>query len=209
MQTKFDLIIYGATGFTGQLAAQYMMRRGIADHLRIAIAGRNLQKLEALQKSCEIKPAILIADSTQVTSIVQMVQQTKVILSLAGPFALYGEPVIAACAKFGVDYLDITGETPFIRSMIKRYQKQALETGARLIPFSGFDSIPADLSVYLGLAAARDRNIELDEMCFYYQIKGGFNGGTLASALNMAEHPSKQLSNPAIIWSNYFDYSPK
>lgn len=195
MATEFDLILYGATGFTGRLAAQYLLRPGIGDQLRIAIAGRNEQKLVAVQLACQIKPAIVIADSTQPSSIEAMVQKTNVVLSLAGPFALYGEVVVAACAKWGRDYLDITGETPFIRTMLERYQQQALTTGARLIPFSGFDSIPADLATYLGLAAVRSKGLQLDEMYFYYQIKGGFNGGTLATALNMAEQPSRQLLN--------------
>lgn len=196
MPTEFDLVIFGATGFTGRLAAQYMMRPGIGDRLRVAIAGRSLQKLEEVQALCKIKPAILLADSNQLTTIEKMVQQTKVVLSFAGPFALYGEPVIASCVKFGKDYLDITGETPFIRSMIDKYQQQALETGARLIPFSGFDSIPADLAVYLALTTANKRNLHLDELCFYYQIRGGLNGGTLVTALNMAEHNSGELFNP-------------
>ncbi|MBA3661885.1 MAG: saccharopine dehydrogenase NADP-binding domain-containing protein [Gammaproteobacteria bacterium] len=196
MQSEFDLVIYGATGFTGKLAAQYMMRPGIGDHLRVAIAGRNMQKLKEVQAECIIKPTILIADSTEPTSIDNIVQQTNVVLSFAGPFAIYGEPVIASCIKFGKDYLDITGETPFIHAMIKKYQQQALETGARLIPFSGFDSIPADLSVYLGLTSANNRKIHLDSMSLYYQIRGGFNGGTLASALNMAEQARGELFSP-------------
>lgn len=187
MQTEFDLVIYGATGFTGNLATRYIMRSGVCENVRVAIAGRNQEKLAALQNACDIKPAIIIADSSQPSTIDAMVQKTKVVLSFAGPFALYGEPVIAACAKYGKDYLDITGETPFIRDMIERYQQQAVSTGARLIPFSGFDSIPADLSVFLALQAAQDRGLKLDEMCLYYQMKGGFNGGTLASTLNIAE----------------------
>lgn len=193
MQKEFDLIIYGATGFTGRLAAQYLLRKNIGSHLRIAIAGRDLQKLKEVQQSCEIKPALIVADSTHPASINEIVQKTHVILSLAGPFALYGEPVIAACAKFGVHYLDITGETPFIRNMIKRYQSEAQNTGARLIPFSGFDSVPADLCVYLALDAAQRQHVNLDQLSFYYRIKGGFNGGTLATALNMAEHHANEL----------------
>ncbi len=197
MQTEFDLVVYGATGFTGRLAAQYLCRSSLSGQLKVAIAGRNRQKLEEVAQSCEIKPSLVIADSTQSASIEEMVQKAKVVLSFAGPFALHGEPVVAACAKYGRDYLDITGETPFIRSMIDRYQTQAEETGARLIPFSGFDSIPADLSVYLGLAAARSRGLQLDDLSLYYQIKGGLNGGTLASALNIAEHSSgRDLFDP-------------
>lgn len=193
MQKQFDLIIYGATGFTGRLATQYMLSEGRSDNLRIAIAGRDLKKLEALQQSFVVKPTIIIADSSNLAAIEAMVQQTKVVLNFAGPFSLYGESVIAACAKWGVDYLDITGETPFIHAMIKRYQNQAIESGARLIPFSGFDSIPADLTLYLALNAANDRGIPLDDLCFYYQLKGGFNGGTLATAFHLAEFADKSL----------------
>ena len=193
MQKEFDLVIYGATGFTGRLAAQYMMTAGKCDTLRIAIAGRDTNKLLAVQQACEIKPTILIADSSQPDTIETMVQKTRVVLSFAGPYSLYGEPVIAACAKWGVDYLDITGETPFIHTMIQRYQEQAVATGARLIPFSGFDSIPADLTVYLALQAARNHSLQIDNICLYYQIKGGFNGGTLASALYISEYVDKKI----------------
>ena len=197
MHKKFDLIIYGATGFTGRLATQYLMRKGLGDTLRVAIAGRHSEKLKNLQESCEVKPEIIIADSNQNSSIAAMVEQTKVIVNFAGPFALYGEPVIAACAKYGVDYLDITGETLFISDMIKRYQQQAVKTGARLIPFSGFDSIPADLLVHQALNVAQQHGWTLDKMHHYYQIKGGFNGGTLATALNSAKQTQvRGLRNP-------------
>jgi short subunit dehydrogenase-like uncharacterized protein len=200
MQTAFDLVIYGATGFTGRLASQYLTRAGGAEGLRVAIAGRSQAKLEAVQKSCDRKPEILVADSTRPESIDAMVQKTKAVLTFAGPFAIHGEPVVAACAKWGRDYLDITGETPFIRNMIERYQAEAEKTGARLIPFSGFDSIPADLTVYQALAAARSRGFLIDELSFYYQIRGGLNGGTLASALNIAEHSSgRELFDPNIL----------
>lgn len=197
MQKEFDLVIYGATGFTGRLAAQYMMREGRGDRLRVAIAGRDAKKLEQVQQACIIKPVILIADSSQPDTIDDMVRRTKVVLSFAGPFSLYGEPVIAACAKLGVDYLDITGETPFIHDMIQKYQAQAVATGARLIPFSGFDSVPADLMVFIAENAARKHHVRFDKLYLYYQIRGGFNGGTLASALHMAELADKQvLRNP-------------
>lgn len=212
MQNKFDLVIYGATGFTGRLAVQYMMRSGIGDHIKVAIAGRDANKLNALKESCDIKPVIIIADSTHPETIEAMVKHAKVVLSFAGPFALYGEPVIAACAKWGVDYLDITGETSFISSMIDKYQQQALETGARLIPFSGFDSIPADITVFQALTAANHHGLLLDKMCLYYQIKGGFNGGTLATALYMSENSNRKNSMvPNSFWpktSSSFSLKP-
>ena len=198
---EFDLVIYGATGFTGTLSTKRLTKKGQNENLRIAIAGRNQQKLEQLQASCEVKPGIINADSADIKAIEAMVQRTKVVLNFAGPFALYAEPVIAACAKYGKDYLDITGETPFIRSMIEKYQQQALSTGSRLIPFSGFDSVPADLGVYRALAIAKDKDIMIDDMCHYYLLKGGLNGGTLASALNAAES-KQELGAQSLIPSN-------
>lgn len=197
MERKFDLVIYGATGFTGRLAVRYMMSTGRGDNLRVAIARRDSKKLALLQQDCEIKPEIIIADSSQPESIDEMVRQTKVVLSFAGPFSLYGEPIIAACAKWGVDYLDITGETPFIHDMIQRYQTQAVSSGARLIPFSGFDSVPADLMCFIAVNAARNQNVKLDHLTLYYQIRGGFNGGTLATALHMAEYADKRVMRNA------------
>lgn len=197
MQKKFDIVIYGATGFTGRLAVQNMTSTANCNNLRVAIAGRDAKKLEALQQACVIKPAIIFADSSIPESIDEMVRRTKVVLSFAGPFSLYGEPVIAACAKWGVDYLDITGETPFIHDMIQRYQAQAVASGARLIPFSGFDSVPADLMCYIAVNAARNQNVKLDHLTLYYQIRGGFNGGTLATALHMAEYADKRVMRNA------------
>ncbi len=197
MSKEFDLIIYGATGFTGKLATLYLMNSESAENLSVAIAGRSESKLKLLQESCKIKPATIVADSANQASIDSMVQKTKVLLSFAGPFALYGEPIIAACAKYGVDYLDITGETLFIRKMIEKYQEQAQGTGARLIPFSGFDSVPADLTVYLALKIAKAQGFNIDSMSFYYKLKGGLNGGTLATALYQPDYKnSGSLFNP-------------
>lgn len=133
-----------------------------------------------------------------------MIQSTKAVLNFAGPFAHYAESVISACAKWGTHYLDITGETDFIRTMMDKYQKQAKESGARLIPFCGFDSVPADLTTFLALQAASENNIKLDELCLYYQTKGGpINGGSLATALNMAETNAwSDMSNSNILISD-------
>ncbi|MCX6129499.1 MAG: saccharopine dehydrogenase NADP-binding domain-containing protein [Proteobacteria bacterium] len=197
MKTEFDLIVFGATAFTGRLAAQYLLSPSDRAPLRIALAGRNLKKLEDLALQCQVKPQIIYADSSDQASIDTMVARTRCVLSFAGPFSLYGEPLIAACARLGRDYLDITGETPFIRQMIERYQNLAESTGARLIPFSGFDSVPADLCMHLARSASQSRGISLDDFSFYYQLQGGFNGGTLASALHMAESAEgRQLFNP-------------
>src|SRR3990167_6170350 len=159
MQNRYDLVIYGATGFAGSVATKHLMESSNLNGMRVAIAGRNKQKLEDLQKLCKFKPDIIIADSNDPASVESMAQSTKVVLNFAGPFAKYAEPVIAACAKLGTHYLDITGETAFIRTMMDRYQEQAKASGARLIPFCGFDSIPADLTTFLALEAASANNV--------------------------------------------------
>lgn len=197
MQNRYDLVIYGATGFAGSVATKHLMES--PNEMRVAIAGRNRQKLEDLQQLCKIKPDIIIADSNDTASVESMVQSTKVVLNFAGPFAKYAEPVIAACAKSGTHYLDITGETAFTRTMIDRYQEQAQKSGARLVPFCGFDSVPADLTTYLALKTASEQKFMLDELRLCYQIKGGLNGGSLATALNMAENNTFMLPDSNIL----------
>jgi len=190
MPKNYDLIIYGATGFTGSVATQHLMKSSHFGGMRIAISGRNIDKLKALQQSCEKMPDMVIADSSDPASVDAMVRSTNVLLNFAGPFAWYAEPVISACAEHGTHYLDITGETAFIRDMMDKYQEQAKKSGARLIPFCGFDSVPADLTTFLALETARKNHLHLDELHLYYQIKGGFNGGSLATLFNMAETDS-------------------
>ena len=120
-----DIIVFGATGFTGRLAA---LKLATQPGIKLAIAGRSRAKLEALADQCLHRPAIVEADASDKDSILAMVRQGRVIANFAGPFALYGESVIAACSELGRDYCDITGETPFIREMIDRYEAKAEET---------------------------------------------------------------------------------
>ena len=200
MKNRFDLVIYGATGFTGSIATKRLMESSHLNGMRVAIAGRDKQKLEVLQTLCKIKPDIIIADSTNPASVEEMVQSTKVVLNFAGPFAKYAEPVIRACAKWGKHYLDITGETAFIRTMIDRYQSQAKASGACLIPFCGFDSVPADITTFLAFEMASENQIKLDQLSLYYLMKGGYNGGTLETALYIAENQSMaDISNANIL----------
>jgi short subunit dehydrogenase-like uncharacterized protein len=179
-----DLILFGATGFTGRQAAQYLAQQ---KNLNWALAGRNKSRLEELHRSLNLsdKVGIIEADSLDQEAVRKMVNQTKVVATTAGPYAKYGEYIVSECAAQGVHYLDITGETAFIRRMMDRYGKKAKETGAIMIPFSGFDSVPADLGVYyihreLGSGTIKDCE-------GYYSVSGSFNGGTLLSALNMME----------------------
>lgn len=200
MPKQFDLVIYGATGFTGQLATQYLGKKAQELGLSLAIAGRDSQKLEALNQQLQQKHSILVADAKQPESIRQLVEQAKVIVSYAGPFSHHGETLIREVARQGRIYLDITGETPFVREMIDRYQELAIQSGARLIPLSGFDSIPGDLMSFEILQAASRRGLSLDFIRHFYQFRAGLNGGTFASMLALAEQgKSKLIFNPFLL----------
>lgn len=191
----YDVVLYGASGFTGRQTAQYFAQQVPPGRLRWAIAGRNREKLEAVKAGLGgvANPDVLVADSRDQSAIDQLVAQTRVLLNTAGPFALYGTGIVDACVRCKTHYVDITGETPWVKQLIDNYHDQAAADGTRIIPCCGFDSVPADLGTYL---VARYLQQELGIPCqavkAYYQIQGGFNGGTLASGLNLLE--SGQLS---------------
>ncbi len=174
-QREFDVILYGATGFTGQQTVRYFARYAPIG-VRWAIAGRSQKRLEAL--GAEV-PA-LVADATDSRAAMELASRTRVLLTTAGPFELYGDRLVEACVRTRTDYVDITGEVAWVRSLIDRFHAEAERNGTRIVPFCGFDSVPADLGVSLlvkqlgsGIAVAKS----------YFQVKGGRpNGGTIASA---------------------------
>ena len=191
MTPQFDLILWGATGFTGQVLAAYLARRYGAT-LRWALAGRNSAKLAEVRSSLvEIDPAladlpILLGDSHDRAALDAIVQQTRVVISAVGPYALYGTPLVAACVEHGVDYCDITGEVPWIRQNIAAFEAQAQATGARIVHCCGFDSIPSDLGALLLQETALE---QYGRPCDAIQLyvagsRGGLGGGTVATLLN-------------------------
>jgi short subunit dehydrogenase-like uncharacterized protein len=197
----YDVVLYGATGFVGQQTAQYFARSSQAGQLRWAIAGRNRHKLESVKAMLGAEVDVLVADSQDQRAIDAIVAQTRVILSTAGPFALYGTPLVDACVRFKTHYVDITGETPWVRELCDRYHEQAALDGTRIIPCCGFDSVPSDLGAYL---MVRYMQQELGESCqsikAYFQMVGGFNGGTLASGLNLYDSgQAAQVNNPFLL----------
>lgn len=146
---NYDLILIGATGFTGKRAARYL-KENIPSSLSWGIAARNSEKLSAIAEELVVPSEhCFIVDTTIREQVEAVVKQAKVILTTVGPFSLYGEEVIAACAKFGTHYLDITGEVGFIKEMEAKYGELAKQSGAMIIPFSGFDSVPADIATYI------------------------------------------------------------
>src|SRR5208282_287829 len=126
-----------------------------------------------------------------------LVSRTRVLLNTAGPFALYGTGFVDACVRFGTHYVDITGETHWVRTLIDRYHEKAAAEGTRIVPFCGFDSIPSDLGAML---IAQALGPDTSEVKAFYQMKGGFNGGTLATALNTFESGAdKAVGDPFLL----------
>jgi short subunit dehydrogenase-like uncharacterized protein len=198
----YDVVIYGATGFTGRQAARYLANRAPdARSLRWAIAGRNREKLERLHRSLPSDVGLIVADAKDTTAIEALVASTRVVLTTAGPYAAFGEPLMRACAMRGVDYVDITGETAHVRRMIDRYHDTARHSGARIVPFCGFDSIPSDLGVLLLVEHFRGRGVGTREVKGFFRAIGGLNGGTAASMIEMLRHPDdvRAMEDPLLL----------
>lgn len=205
LERSYDVVLYGASGFVGKQTVQYFARHADPGRVRWAIAGRNRQKLEAVRDRVGVAVDVLVADSLDQTAIDAIVARTRVLLTTAGPFALYGNALVDACVRFKTHYVDITGETPWIKTLIDRYHCQAAVDGTRIIPCCGFDSVPSDLGTYLVVHhLQRELGVPCQQVKAYFQAYGGFNGGTLASAFNLydsqglAEYNNPFLLNPSI-----------
>ncbi len=196
----FDVVLYGATGFTGRQCTQYFAQHAPAE-LRWAVAGRDRAKLERLAAGV---PAFTASASDR-ASIDAFVGRTRIVLSTAGPFQLYSDAVVDACVRLRAHYVDITGETVWVRSLIERYHERAEAEGTRIIPFCGFDSAPADL----GAAWIADEIGDPVEIKSYYTFKGGRpNGGTVASAFQIAASESPHRADDPFLLSPNAHRSP-
>lgn len=207
MAKKFDLVLYGATGFVGQQAIVYLVKHA-SPSTRWAFAGRSLGKLEAARSAAANQhPAakdipILVADAQDDAALAKLAASSRVVLSCAGPYALYGSKMVAACVSHQTHYCDITGETPWIREMIDKHHAKAQADGTRIVPGCGFDSVPSDLGAYLLMREMKARHGEdCAEIKAAFSLGGGgLNGGTLASVMNMIEAgQSKALNDPFLL----------
>ena len=189
---EFDIVIYGASGFVGKLTAEYLasVSHRSGGKARIALAGRSVGKLEAvrarLAESARDWP-ILTVDADRPSTLDEMAARTQVVITTVGPYSRYGLPLVAACAKAGTDYADLTGEAMFVRQSIDDYHKQAVDTGARIVHACGFDSVPSDMSVYeLFRRARQDGAGELCDTNYVLRsFSGGVSGGTIASMIEV------------------------
>ncbi|MDX2228267.1 MAG: saccharopine dehydrogenase NADP-binding domain-containing protein [Leptolyngbyaceae cyanobacterium bins.349] len=200
-ERPYDVVLYGASGFVGQQTVQYLAHRTQPGQVRWAIAGRNRQKLAAVRDQVGVAVDVLVADSQDQAAVDAIAAQTRVLLSTAGPFALYGTPLVDACVRHKTHYVDITGETPWVKTLIDHYHTQAAIDGTRIIPCCGFDSIPSDLGTYLVVRHLQQAfEVSCQRVNAYFQAAGGFNGGTLASALNLYDSgATAQFADPFLL----------
>ena len=202
---QYDVVLYGASGFVGRQTVAYFAAHPEvrSKRLRWALAGRTATKLEATRQAIPgaKKAGIVVAEAHDIQAMDALAASTRVVLSTAGPFALYGSELVAACVRHGTHYVDITGETPWVRGLIDQHHALAQQTGARIIPFCGFDSVPSDLSAWLAREAMQ---AQFGEACAHvkvaFSLRGGFNGGTLASLFNMLNNgQSAQMADPFLL----------
>ena len=204
MSKEFDIIIWGATGFTGRLVAEYIFKNYSSEKLNWAIAGRDKKKLiNVRDKIADENIPIIIADSFDEVSLTKMTQRTKVICSTVGPYSKYGSLLVKSCIKTNTHYCDLAGEAQWIRKIVDTYHQEAKNKKIRIVNSCGFDSIPSDIGVYFIYKNLPDVNIKLDKISMRVSgFKGSLSGGTYASMNNIITEASKDrligkiLTNP-------------
>ncbi len=189
---EFDIVVYGATGFVGKLTAQYLASAAgrAGGKARIALAGRSPAKLETVRAGlggAATDWPILTVDADRQSTLDDMTERARVVVTTVGPYSKYGLPLVAACAKAGTDYADLTGEAMFVRQSIDDFHKQAVDTHARIVHACGFDSVPSDMTVYeLFRRAQADGTGELGRTDYVLRdFAGGVSGGTIASMIEV------------------------
>ena len=209
---EFDIIVYGASGFTGRLIAEYLATRyGIGGDLKWAMAGRSLDKLTAVRDEIGAprETPLVEADANDPASLAALVARTKAVLTTVGPYQLYGSDLVAACAKSGTDYLDLCGEPAWMRAMIDAHHTEAQKSGARIVFSCGFDSIPFELGVYFMEqdAIAKTGKPLTRVKGRVRKMRGTFSGGTAASLKATMAAAAK---DPGIITTlkNHFALTP-
>jgi len=183
---EYDFVVYGATGFTGKLVVEYLVHKySNNSQIKWALAGRNLEKLEsvAVSKNVPEGTGLLEVDSNNIASIEEMISKTKCVLTTVGPYQLYGNDIVSACAKSGIDYVDLCGEPGWMHEKINELTETARETGSRIVFSCGFDSIPFDLGVLFlqNEVTRRYGKPSVNVRGRVREMNGEFSGGTAAS----------------------------
>lgn len=209
MAPEFDVVVWGATGFTGALVAEYLNTTyGTGGDLRWAIAGRNLVKLENLRSRLGVQAKalpILVADSHDRSSLDALTARTDVVLTTVGPYAKYGSELVASCVAQRTHYCDLAGETQWIRRMVDTHHDDAQSSGTRIVHCCGFDSVPSDLGVWFTQRSAQQR---YGRPCrsiamMVKAARGGFSGGTAASLVNVLQEVKQDRSLRRVLADPY------
>ena len=193
MDKKYEIIVYGATGFTGQICCKYL-RDNYSD-LAWAMAGRNQDKLEQLKSNFNLDCDVVVADGADLQALRSLASQAKVVLSTAGPFARYGSLLVQACVEEGAHYTDITGENHWVRGLIDKHHAEAASKGIRIIPSCGYDSIPSDLGAFFTISQF---NKPVSRVDVYHEAQGGASGGTTETIFTM-DGLSKEMRDPFVL----------
>lgn len=198
---NYDVVIYGATGHTGRQVVRQFGPRAAGGTVRWAVAARDPTKLKALRAFLAPDVGALVADVGDESAIARLVASTRVVLNMAGPYARCAEPLVRACARLGVDYVDVTGETPHVRRLIDRYHHTAASTGARIVPFCGFDSVPSDLGTLLLVEHFRARGLATRQVKGFVRAFGSLNAGTTATTLELWRNPAdiRAMEDPLLL----------
>ncbi len=206
----FDVIIFGATSFVGEILCSYMVERhGISGaddgQLSWAVAGRSKEKLQSVVDKTGADVEQIVADAADAEAMAQLAQSARIVVSTVGPYALYGNELVAACAASGTDYCDLTGEPQWMQRMIDTHHDAAVASGARIVHTCGFDSIPSDVGVWFTQQQAHER---FGDYCSTIAMrvkamKGGVSGGTVASMMNMMEEMAADPSLRSTIANPY------
>ena len=193
MDKKYEIIIYGATGFTGQICCKYL--RDNYPDLVWAMAGRNKEKLEQIKSDFNLNSDVVVADGADIEALRSLASQTKVVLSTAGPFARYGSLLVQACVENGTHYTDITGENHWVRGLIDKHHEEAASKGTRIIPSCGYDSIPSDIGALFTISQF---NKPVSRVDVYQEALGGASGGTTETMFTM-DGLSKEMRDPFVL----------
>ena len=208
-QRQYDVIVWGASGFTGRLVTEYLFGKyGTGGELRWAIAGRSQDKLETICAELGIASGsvpIITADSFDSESMQGLARNTRVVLTTVGPYAKYGSALVEACVKHGTHYCDLAGEVQWMRLMIDRFQSDAEASGARIVHSCGFDSIPSDIGVWFLQQEAQKYHGDpcADVKLLVKAMKGGASGGTFASMMNALEESRRDRNIAKILVDPY------
>ena len=193
MDRRYEIIVYGATGFTGQICCKYL--RDNYKDLSWAMSGRNVEKLEQIKSELNLDCDIVVADGADLEALRSLASQTKVVLSTAGPFARYGSLLVQACVESGTHYTDITGENHWVRGLIDKHHAEAASKGIRIIPSCGYDSVPSDIGAFFTVTQF---NKPVSRVDVYHEAQGGASGGTTETIFTM-DGLSKEMRDPFVL----------